>query len=106
MKEELETELEAGNLAWIVENFFGFDSESYHEIGLYYTVTIPDAAPFLSFTEFSCEDNGLEISFKWFAMEDIDQLQLYPSFLKTGLKDIPETPVHLVHRDGVLESAG
>lgn len=105
MIEELETEVEVGNLAWIVENFFGFDSESYHEIGLYYTVTIPNAASFLSSAEFSCEDNGLEISFKWFDMEDIDRLQLYPSFLKAGLRDIPFIPTHLVHRDGILESA-
>lgn len=106
MKEELDIEVEVSSLVWIVENFFGFDSESYHEIGLYYTVTIPDSTPFPLFTEFSCEDNGLEIAFKWFNIEDTNTLKLYPSFLKTGLKDIPSTPTHLVHRDGVLESAG
>ena len=106
MKEELKTDVEIGNLVWIVENFFGFESESYHEMGLYYTVTIPDTATFLSLNEFSCEDTGLEISFKWFDLENINTLKLYPSFLKAGLKDIPVIPTHLVHRDGVLESAG
>ena len=104
MKEELDIEVEIGNLVWIVENFFGFDTELYHEIGLYYTVSLPDSTPFRSFNEFTCEDSGLNISFKWFNIEDIDTLNLYPSFLKTGLKDIPSTPTHLVHRDGVSHS--
>jgi ADP-ribose pyrophosphatase YjhB (NUDIX family) len=105
MKEELDIKVEIGNLVWIVENFFGFDTELWHEIGLYYTVNLPDSTPFLSLKEFSCEDTGLEILFRWFNLEDIVKIKLYPSFLKDRLKDIPAIPTHLVHRDGVLESA-
>jgi len=106
MKEELDVKVEIGSLVWIVENFFGFDTELWHEIGLYYTAGLPNSSPILSLEELTCEDTGLQILFRWFKLEDIDTIKLYPSFLKSGLKDIPVIPTHLIHRDGVLESAG
>ena len=106
IKEELDTEVVPGDLVWIVENFFDFNTEFWHEIGLYYKVNVLHATPFLSFNNFTCDDTGLQILFRWFNLNDIDTIELYPSFLKSGLKDIPVIPTHLIHRDGVLESAG
>ncbi|WP_121615320.1 NUDIX hydrolase [Virgibacillus halodenitrificans] len=44
IKEELDFNIKVDNLVWITENFFEYDQRNYHEIGLYYHVSLQEGS--------------------------------------------------------------
>src|SRR5574341_2201931 len=51
MREELEEEIRVERLVWVCENFFEYLEVSYHELGLYFLVTLPPGSGLLGRTE-------------------------------------------------------
>jgi ADP-ribose pyrophosphatase YjhB (NUDIX family) len=99
MREELETEVEVGRLVWIVENFFKDGGRSYHEVGLHYSIILPDNASILSSSEYHCTDGPVKLRFRWFPLSELENVQIRPLFLKTALARIPEHTEHIVWYD-------
>ncbi len=103
MREELDADVEIGRLVWVVENFFKMDSRFYHELSLFFLIEFPVNSAVPEAAEITGEDGvGKEmvsIINKWHRLEDLENVPLYPSFLKTGLKRIPDNTQHIVHRD-------
>jgi len=100
MREELLTEVRVERLLWIVENFFNHDGKHYHELGFYYLMSLPpDSAASCAEAPFEGIDDTVKIIFQWFELDRLDTLPLYPTFLKEGLRNLPEHVQHLVHRD-------
>jgi ADP-ribose pyrophosphatase YjhB (NUDIX family) len=105
MREELDTEVEVIRLIWVVENFFSGndfilgEEISCHELGLYFLMELPDKSPLRSLTELCREDEGFKITFKWHALDELENIILYPSFLRAGLNNIPDTTKHILHTD-------
>ena len=44
------------------------------------------------------QEGDLRIHFEWFPVETLEQVDLFPTFLRTGLKNLPASTVHIVHR--------
>ncbi len=104
MREELETDVEIGRLVWVVENFFTTDSRSYHELNLFFLINVPDDSPVLKAVEINGTDhaadgNLVSVVNKWHRLDNLGDVTLYPSFLRAGLRKIPDTTEHIVHRD-------
>lgn len=101
MREELRVDADAQRLLWIVENFFTFEGVPFHEIAFYFLTSFaPDAYLYHSDGPFDgIEDGEIPLIFKWHALDDLDNIALYPTFLRQGLKSIPEHTTHVVHRD-------
>jgi ADP-ribose pyrophosphatase YjhB (NUDIX family) len=99
MKEELDVAVTVRRLLWIVENFFTFESRRFHELGLYYLVELPTDSPCLKkqgvYT--GVEADMAPLTFKWFPLEDLDDVKLVPSFLQSSLRRLPDTVEHVVH---------
>jgi len=102
MQEELGVEIQVSRLIWVVENFFYHDGKSYHELGLYLLMELPEKSQVRELTEFSGTDNGLKLTFKWYQLDDLTDIALYPSFLRGALKKIPDTTEYIVHTDSKL----
>ena len=99
MKEELNVEIKIKKLIWVVENFFDYDNKSYHELAFYFMISFPNNSPLYSLTEkFESIEEGLKLTFKWFEIDKLDSIELYPEFLKKSLKSIPESVQHVVCR--------
>lgn len=97
MQEELELDVQVGKLLWVVENFFEEDCALYRGVEFYYLVTLPEDAPLRTTTEpVYTEDTGVGLMFRWFPFDELDNITLYPEFLKTGLRDLPEIAQHIV----------
>ena len=96
--EELQEEAQVGRLLWINENFFdGETRKKYHEIGLYYLINFAPESPVYRATEpFLASDGHTNLVFRWFPLERLEKVRLYPSFLVQGLRDLPEHAVHRV----------
>lgn len=101
MREEIGLCVEVGRLLWIVENFFSHDERDFHELGFYYQMTLPADSgndnPSESFTGREADDTP--ILFRWFAVAALEDVPLYPAFLRTALAELPDHPVHLIHID-------
>lgn len=93
-KEELDLPVEIGRLVWVVENFFEYREKKVHEIGLYYLVSTEDK-PAISKGPFHGME-GERLVYEWVPISELENVVLYPEFLKKALKEIPETTKHLI----------
>ena len=99
MKEEMGIQVDILRLLWIVENFFEYEDKKNHEICLYYLLKLPKDSSLLNTQEFTGNEEGLKILFKWFPIEQLEDLELYPSFLRTEIGNLPDHVEHIVHVD-------
>jgi 8-oxo-dGTP pyrophosphatase MutT (NUDIX family) len=100
MREELGVDITCGRLLWVLENFFTHAGSAYHELAFYYAMTLPAASSLfdLERAHLGIEpDNPLE--FRWFPVDRLTEVRLYPTILRTALRDLPATIQHLIHID-------
>jgi len=107
MQEELGMTVRVGRLLWLVENFFTYAGVAYHEIGVYYLMTLPDDAPQLDTSRpFPGQDDNVALIFQWFPLGELPALRLYPQFLRAGLQALPDHIQHVVTRNDDAGDAG
>jgi hypothetical protein len=60
----------------------------------------PGSRP-LAVTAFEATDGDTTLQFQWFPIQDqvVANLSLLPSFLASGLRQLPASVAHIVHRD-------
>ncbi|RKQ32938.1 NUDIX hydrolase [Oceanobacillus halophilus] len=92
-QEELNWDIQVSQLHWIVENFFTYHSANFHEIGFYYRVKAV-GEKFHKEPFFGKEGNRL--LYQWVSIDEIQNIELMPTFLSSALKHIPEHTVHFV----------
>ncbi len=100
MREELSIEVKVERLLWIIENFFRHEGMSYHELGFYHLVSLPaDRPPSIDEECFEGDEEGMRLVFRWFDVDALENVELYPTFLRASLKSIPPGTEHVVHVD-------
>ena len=101
--EEIGLEPVPQRLLWVVENFFVHKGIRYHEASLYFLATLPDGCePYAAREPWTtAELDGTPLLFQWRPLATLESVNLVPSFLRAGLRDLPEGIEYLVHRDGV-----
>src|SRR5437867_12540681 len=101
MREELEEEVQVERLLWLVENFFAHAGMTWHEIGLYFLVSLAEGSRFLvsDGPHWGVEPEiGIKCPLEWYDVEKLEDVRLFPSFLRERLKSLPERMEHVVHR--------
>jgi 8-oxo-dGTP pyrophosphatase MutT (NUDIX family) len=96
--EEIDTEVTVGRLLWVAENFFVHLGYSFHEVGFYFLMHLPADSSLCDQPAFLGREDEQRVIFEWHPIETLDQVALYPQFLRTGLKSLPAHTTHLVHR--------
>ena len=97
MREELGVEIQVGRLIWVVENFFTNNGKSYHEVGLYFSITLPEKAQVRQTRDaFISKDDTLKTTFRWHQLSELTNITLYPPFLQRGLMMIPDETEHII----------
>jgi 8-oxo-dGTP pyrophosphatase MutT (NUDIX family) len=99
MQEEIGTVVTVERLVWLAENFFEYDGRAYHEIGFYFLMQLPAESALRATPRFYGHEGSLRIIFEWQPIDTLEQVRLYPSFLRTGLKSMPATTTHIIHTD-------
>ena len=101
MREELDVEVHVERLVWVAGNIFEYGGRSNHELGLYFLVSLPTYSDLYGKTEpFEGDEEGLTLIFKWTNLDELEGIKLYPTFLKQGLRAIPDVTEHIVHVEG------
>lgn len=97
MREELGQDVAVGPLLWIVESFLALDGLDVHGIGFYYAISFPASSPFpRERRPFTTMDGPARLSFAWHPLSALDGLRMYPPFLRQHLRELPQTPTHIL----------
>lgn len=101
MKEELGVQVQAGELLWVTENFFTYRSKQYHELGFYYKVEAAEGVMHFREGPFFGPE-GERLVYQWIPLEELEEVQLVPEFLRKSLKQLPAATEHVLVFDAVL----
>jgi ADP-ribose pyrophosphatase YjhB (NUDIX family) len=100
MREELGTGLTVQSLLWLIENFYRDDGTNFHELALYFRVAFPAGSGLYGRPDrFHGDEEGMRLIFRWFPVDGLEEVTLYPTFLRTALRSPPEHTEHVVHVD-------
>lgn len=105
-EEELGWKVETGKLLWVTENFFPYRQRDFHEINFIYRCFFApnfEIAKAFQPEPFGGEPGAEHLEFRWFALEELDNLTIYPSFLKERLVRLPDTTEHEVVVETTVE---
>ena len=96
--EELGVEPRIERLLFINENFFTFQDESHHELGLYFLLSLPSDAPVFREDKFTYEEASehLLLTYHWLPIVQLETLPIYPVFLRKALQSLPEETKHII----------
>jgi ADP-ribose pyrophosphatase YjhB (NUDIX family) len=93
LMEELGVAVEIENLLWVTENFFTYHDANFHEIGFYYRVS---SEKMMNHNEAFYGLEGKGLLYQWVPINKLEEITLYPEFLKTSLKDLPPCTQHII----------
>lgn len=101
MKEELGYEVKIVKLVSIIQNFFKTkDGKMFHELGYYYIVE-PQNIETVKLDDYviieSDKGKKVRLEFKWFTLEQLQDIKFLPSTLKNQLNN--ENLVNIITRD-------
>lgn len=93
LKEELDIKASIIRPLWFLENFFELKDkkEKVHEIGVYYLVDISNTNLLNKGNKFIKQEGNVTHQFEWLDIDTLNEVDIYPSFLKDGLKNIPSS---------------
>ncbi len=93
-------DLDVTRLLWVVENFFTYAGQPFHELSLYFQMALQGKSALADkHKTFQTIDTGVKIFFQWFPLAALDEVRLYQLFLKKSLLNLPTQVEHIVHTD-------
>ena len=91
IKEELKIDITDYRPLWLNECFFDECGKNFHEIGMYYYVDISNTSFNHFKTEFELEEGKRINTYAWLDINNLDNISLYPEFIKTEINNITDT---------------
>ncbi|GMQ57274.1 NUDIX hydrolase [Vallitalea sediminicola] len=101
MQEELNEEIKVERLLWVAEDFFEYDDKKYHELSFYYMMNfINEGSDIFDEEEFFRMEGDTKIIFRWYDLDDLSNIELYPTFIKEKVVNLSNHIEHIMHIDG------
>ena len=100
--EELGAQITVGDLKWVAEVFFPWGSKPCHQICLYYMVEIQDPkipTEGIFTAKEHLEDRSFDLEFHWVPLEDVKDLEVYPTQTPDLLLKLEEGVQHFVYQE-------
>lgn len=102
--EEIAADIIPERLLWIGENFFSCRNKKWHQICLYYFVTLSDETQTHLSGNFYVQDElageKWDLEFSWIDLSSINDIELYPTNAKGKLLHLSEHIEQFVYREG------
>lgn len=96
MQEEMGHAVRVERLLWVIEQFFTWEGADHHEMGFYYLVDPGPAFPRDPNTTFYGHEQERRLIFRWFPAEALEEMTLYPRFLRRALCHLPAAVEHVI----------
>lgn len=92
--EETGCQFEIDRLIFVQERFYQVESVGHHEIVFFYLMKGTDIA----LPNGINTDQGNEMLY-WIPLEELEKINLVPTFLKTAVKELPNEIVHIISHE-------
>jgi ADP-ribose pyrophosphatase YjhB (NUDIX family) len=98
MRWELGQDVSVQQLLWVMEMVTPVeDGRTLHELGFYYAVDLPQNSPFFDLArDHAGVERGHDLVLRWFPIDALADLPLYPEFLRSAVREMPDSPQHIV----------
>ncbi|MCL2488489.1 MAG: NUDIX domain-containing protein [Oscillospiraceae bacterium] len=96
-KEETGADILCDRLIWTEEVFWKWGEKNAHGIVFYYLISLRNPSD-IPGDYFESKDN-CHVLFEWINLDKIEDLIIYPSFLKERINHIPGHTEHFIRRD-------
>ncbi|HIW74970.1 MAG TPA: NUDIX domain-containing protein [Firmicutes bacterium] len=95
-QEEFGVRIRCRRLLWTEETFWKWDGKNAHAIGFYYLIDLCEGAVLPA--EFAPLKDHRRVAAGWAPIGELDNLPIYPPFLKKEIQNLAEHPKHFVRR--------
>ncbi len=100
MRWEIGQEVTVQRLLWVMEYVTPVAGRPVHELGFYYAIDMPENSRFLDLThDHAGVERGHDLLLRWFRVDALPDLPLFPDFLRTAVRRVPDSPQHIVRVD-------
>jgi ADP-ribose pyrophosphatase YjhB (NUDIX family) len=100
MRWEIAQEVTIQRLLWVMEYVTRIAGRAVHELGFYYSIDLPENSPFLDLTrDHAGVERGQDLLLRWFPIDELPGLPVFPDFLRTAVGQMPDSPQHIVRVD-------
>jgi ADP-ribose pyrophosphatase YjhB (NUDIX family) len=100
LRSEIGEEITIQRLLWVMEYVTPMEGQPVHELGFYYAVDLPKSSPFLDVRHHHAGvERGHKLVLRWFPFDSLPTLPLFPDFLRTAARHLPDCPQHVVQVD-------
>ena len=96
--EELGVRIKCERLLWSEECFWEWNGKQAHNLAFYYLIELCDELEIPENGEFVSQKDNYDVVIGWMPIEDIQQVTIYPEFLKKEIYHLDEPIKHLVSR--------
>jgi ADP-ribose pyrophosphatase YjhB (NUDIX family) len=97
MRWEIGQDVTIQRLLWVMEYVTPIRGRSFHELGFYYAIDLPEDSLFLDLEhDHAGVERGHELLLRWFPVDTLTDLPLFPDFLRTAVQHLPDGPHHIV----------
>jgi ADP-ribose pyrophosphatase YjhB (NUDIX family) len=87
-------------LLWVMEYVAPMRGQLVHELGFYYAIDLSASSRFRDLTsDHAAAERGQELVLRWFAIDSLPSVPLFPEFLRTSVQHMPDSPQHVVRVD-------
>ena len=102
LSRELDEELGGGiqikRLVIVSDNLFELDGIRYQEVGLYFLMDFSREHPILG-REGRFEAAEPNLVYQWLTLDELEEVELFPRFLRDLVRDIPQTPKYVIQSE-------
>ena len=106
LREQLGEDVNIGRLLLVADNLFMIDGDRCQEITLYFLIEFtPESTVLERDGTFEGGDSGS--MFQWIPLDEVEQSNLVPPFLRQYVTDLPASPGYIAHAEpGFLSGSG
>jgi 8-oxo-dGTP pyrophosphatase MutT (NUDIX family) len=102
IEEEFGRTVEAGPLLFVIESFYPEKAQLFHEVGFYFSMSVPDDFPYHE-TEIChrCFEGPVEMEYRWIPANAavLIAASFYPQCLRDRLLRLPSSTEHIIERE-------
>ena len=95
LDEELGRGVQIGRLVIVADNLFELDGVRYQEACLYFLMEF-DPGHHIIGREGKFEAEEPNLVYEWLSLDDLEEAELFPRFLRDLVLDIPQTPKYVI----------
>jgi ADP-ribose pyrophosphatase YjhB (NUDIX family) len=100
LRGEIGQEITVQRLLWVMEYVASMGGQPVHELGFYYLVDLPQGSPYKDLErDHAGVERGHPLVLRWFPLDALPDLPLFPEFLRTAVPQLPNSPEHVVQVD-------